>query len=128
MLKVTWHILFVAWKLFVGHDKLQLQMVPCHVRFQLETEETMNPTLCKLHEVSWGGYGLQAHQSQTSITRAPIKITPTVFSIDYGYYIGITGKFLVKSWHWELTADDGEDNDSSVLYNKQNNKFAITLF
>ena len=28
---------------------------------------------------------------------------------------GITGKFLAKSWHWELTADDDQDHDSTVL-------------
>ena len=42
----------------------------------------------------------RARQSQTSITRTvPLKITPTVFSIEHGYYREIPGKV-----HWELTA------------------------
>ena len=53
----------------------------------------------------------RARQSQTSITRTvPLKITPTVFSIEHGYYREIPGKV-----HWELTADDDQDNDSTVL-------------
>ena len=53
----------------------------------------------------------RARQSQTSITRTvPLKITPTVFSIEHGYYREIPGKV-----HWELTADDDQDNDWTVL-------------